>query len=186
MKQKRFLLPLNIQYFAEEKPAEPTPTEPQPPNEPEVKYTQADIDRIVGERLAREKAKAEKAIADAKAEAERKQLEEQNEFKALYEAEKAAREQAERERQAERLQATKQSLLLNAGYTADKLPDLLDFVIGDDEEAVKASVEKLVKVAPPKAAPVDPAVSGGGGRQQPEQKTAVDYGRELFTKRIKK
>lgn len=153
--------------------------------EEQPKYTQADIDRIVGERLAREKAKAEKAIADAKAEAERKKLEEANEFKALYEAEKAAREQEAQERQAERLETQKKSLLLEAGYSADALADLLELVTGDSDETVKASVERLVRIAPPKN-PADPAVSGGGQRQQATQKDATDYGRELFKKVIKK
>lgn len=149
------------------------------------KFTQADLERIVGERLAREKAKTQKQIDDAKAEAERAKLEEANEFKTLYEAEKAAREQERAQANAERLNAKKHSLLLEAGYPADKLTDLLDFVLGDDEEAVKASVEKLVRVAPPKAAPIDPAVSGGN-RQQATQKDPKDYGRDLFQRVTKK
>lgn len=153
--------------------------------EVEAKYTQQDIDRIVGERLAREKAKSDKAVEEAKAEAERKKLEESNEFKALYEAEKQAREQVERERHAERLQTTKQSLLLSAGYASDKIADLMDFVTGDDEESAKESVEKLVRVAPPKAAPVDPS-NNGGQRQQPTQKDGKDYGRDLFKSITKK
>lgn len=148
-------------------------------NAEQPKYTQADIDRIVGERLAREKSKAEKAIADAKAEAERKKLEEANEFKALYEAEKAAREQEAQERQAERLETQKKSLLLEAGYSADALADLLELVTGDSDETVKASVERLVRIAPPKN-PADPAVSGGGQRQQPSHETLADKGRKRF------
>lgn len=182
---ERLLLPLNLQFFSEEPPAEPTP--PNEPQEPEApKYTQADIDRIVGERLAREKTKSDKAVADAKAEAERKKLEESNEFKALYEAEKQAREQVERERHAERLLTTKQSLLLNEGYASDKIADLMDFVTGDDEESAKASVEKLVRVAPPKAAPVDPA-QGGHLRQSPQQNDGgYEAAREKARKLLKR
>lgn len=173
------LLRLNLQYFSEEPPAEPpTPVDPPTPT-----YTQADIDRIVGERLSREKQKADKAIQDAKDEAERQKLAEEGKFKALYEAEKQTRENLEQERQTERLHTTKQSLLLEAGYTADKLADLLDFVTGDDEEGVKASVEKLVRVAPPKAPPVDPAVNGGN-RQQPEQQDGTELGKAMY-ERIK-
>lgn len=176
------LLRLNLQYFSDEPPAEPpTPVDPPTPT-----YTQADIDRIVGERLAREKQKADKAIEEAKAEAERKRLEEENRFKELYEQSQATIAEIESRVQAERLATKKQSLLIEAGYPADKLADLLDFVTGDDEEGVKASVEKLVRVAPPKAPPVDPAVSSGGNRQQATQKDAGDYGRELFKKVIKK
>lgn len=175
------LLRLNLQYFSEEPPAEPpTPVDPPAPT-----YTQADIDRIVGERLAREKQKAEKAVEEAKAEAERKRLEESNEFKALYEQSQARIAEIEAQAKAAELLAKKQSLLLEAGYPADKLADVLGFITGDDEETVKASVERFKSVAPPTPAYVDPA-AGGGGRQQPEQKDASDYGRELFKKVIKK
>jgi hypothetical protein len=147
--------------------------------EVDAKYTQQDIDRIVGERLAREKAKSDKAVAEAKAESERKQLEEQSEFKTLYEKSQLELEDIRNQAQAERLNTKKQSLLLEAGYPADKLADLLDFVTGDDEEAVKASVEKLARVAPPKAAPIDPAVSGGN-RQQATQESLKEKGRKRF------
>lgn len=149
----------------------------------EPKFTQADLERIVGERLAREKAKTQKQIDDAKAEAERIKLEEANEYKALYEAEKARVAEIEAQAHAERLSAKKQSLLLEAGYPADKLADLLDFVTGDDEEAVKASVEKLTRVAPPKAPPIDPAVSGGN-RQAPKQDDGTELGKAMY-ERIK-
>lgn len=179
----KLLLPLNLQFFAEGDPID-TPTDPQPPAD-EPKFTQADLERLIGERLAREKAKTQKQIDDAKAEAERIKLEEANEYKALYEAEKARVAEIEAQAQAERLATKKQSLLLEAGYPADKLADLLDFVTGEDEEAVKASVEKLARVAPPKAPPIDPAVSGGG-RQQATQKDPKDFGRDLFKSITKK
>ena len=169
------LLRLNLQTFSEEPPAEPDPPTPT--------YTQADIDRIVGERLAREKQKADKAIEEAKAEAERKRLEESNEFKALYEAEKASREQIELQMRNNELHAKKQSLLLEAGYPADKLADVLGFITGDDEETVKASVERFKSVAPPTPAYVDPA-AGGSGRQQPEQKDGTEIGKAMY-ERIK-
>ena len=147
--------------------------------EVDAKYTQQDIDRIVGERLAREKAKSDKAVAEAKAESERKQLEEQNEFKTLYEKSQLELEDIRNQAQAERLNAKKQSLLLEAGYPADKLADLLDFIKGDDEEAVKASVEKLIRVAPPKALPIDPAVSGGN-RQTPKQDDGTEASKAMY------
>ncbi|MCG7345317.1 DUF4355 domain-containing protein [Sporosarcina sp. ACRSL] len=168
------LLRLNLQFFAEEPPAEP----------PAPTYTQADIDRIVGERLAREKAKADKAVEEAKAEAERKRLEEESEFKTLYEQSQARIAEIEAQAKAAELAAKKQSLLLEAGYSADKLADVLPFIMGADEDEVKASVERFKAVAPPTPAYVDPA-TGGGGRQQPEQKDPKDLGRELFKNRKK-
>ena len=116
-------------------------------------------------------------------EAETKRLEEANEFKALYEQSQARIAEIEAQAKATELNAKKQSLLLEAGYTADKLADLLDFVTGDDEEGVKASVEKLVRVAPPKALPVDPAVNGGN-RQQPDQQDGTELGKAMY-ERIK-
>lgn len=173
------LLRLNLQYFSEEPPAEP----PTPADPPTPTYTQADIDRIVGERLAREKQKAEKAVEEAKAEAERKRLEESNEFKALYEQSQARIAEIEAQAKAAELLAKKQSLLLEAGYPADKLADVLGFITGDDEETVKASVERFKSVAPPTPAYVDPA-AGGGGRQQPEQKDGTELGKAMY-ERIK-
>lgn len=173
------LLRLNLQFFSEEPPADPAP----PTDPPAPTYTQADIDRIVGERLAREKAKSEQAIADAKAEAERKRLEEEAEFKTLYEQSQARIAEIEAQAKASALDAKKQSLLLEAGYPADKLADVLGFITGDDEDEVKASVERFKGVAPPAPAYVDPA-TGGGGRQQPEQKDGTELGKTMY-ERIK-
>lgn len=177
------LLRLNLQYFSEDDGGEGDSKPPADP--PTPTYTQADIDRIVGERLAREKQKAEKAVEEAKAEAERKRLEESNEFKALYEQSQARIAEIEAQAKAAELLAKKQSLLLEAGYPADKLADVLGFITGDDEETVKASVERFKSVAPPTPAYVDPA-AGGSGRQQPEQKDARDFGRDLFKSITKK
>ena len=175
------LLRLDLQTFAEPNP-EPAP-EPEPtPEEP--KFTQADLDRAIGERLAREKAKSDKAIEDAQAEAERKRLEEESEFRTLYEAEKVAREQVEAQVKANELTAKKQALLIEAGYSADKLTDVLGFITGDDEDAITASVERFKAVAPPSPTYVDPG-AGNGARKTPEQKEITDYGRELYDRVFK-
>ena len=57
-------------------------TAPAPVNAetPEAKFTQADLDRILGERLAKEKQRTEAAAAKAREEAERKAAEEQGKF----------------------------------------------------------------------------------------------------------
>lgn len=180
--EKPKFLRLDLQTFAEPNP-EPTP-EPEPtPTPAEPSYTQADIDRIVGERLAREKAKADKAIAEAKAEAERKKLEEEAEFKTLYEQSQARIAEIEAQAKANELTAKKQTLLIEAGYPADKLADLLGFITGDDEDAITASVERFKNVAPPVPSYVDPA-TGGGARKQPEQKDGTEIGKAMY-ERIK-
>ena len=175
-------LRLDLQTFAESGEGDTPPAEPKEP--PTPTYTQADIDRIVGERLAREKAKSEQAVADAKAEAERLRLEGESEFKTLYELSQARIAEIEAQAQASELAAKKQALLLEAGYPADKLADVLAFITGDDEDTIVASVERFKAVAPPKPLPVDPAL-GGGGRQQPEQKDGTELGRELYERVFK-
>lgn len=173
------LLRLNLQFFSEEPPADPA--EPPAPT-----YTQADIDRIVGERLAREKAKSDQAVADAKAEAERKRLEESNEFKALYEQSQARVAEIEAQAKANELQAKKQSLLLEAGYPADKLADVLAFITGADDDEVKASVERFKAVAPPAPLPVDPALGGSGRQLPPAQDDGYEAARERARKLLKR
>jgi len=173
------LLRLNLQFFSEEPPADPPATAT-------ISMTQAEFDRAIGERLAREKAKTEKAVEEARAEAERKRLEDEAKFKELYEAEKAAREQVEAKARAAEMLAKKQALLLEAGYSADKLADIFGFITGDDEESVKASVERFKAVAPPTPAYVDPT-TGGGGRQQPGQKDdSYEKARERARKLLKR
>lgn len=176
---ERLFLPLNLQFFSEEPPAEPnepTPQEPQEPTKPQkVEFTaeqQAHIEKMLKERLERDRKKRED-------EAEKQRLLESNEFKALYEAEKSAREKVEQERAAEKLQQSKLTQLIEAGYTSDKIADLIELVIGEDEDSVKASIERLIKVAPPKPTPVDPTPSGGS-RQQPSQETLKEKGRKRF------
>jgi beta-glucosidase-like glycosyl hydrolase len=112
-------------------------------------------------------------------EAETKRLEEENRFKELYEQSQARIAEIEAQAKAAELLAKKQSLLLEAGYPADKLADVLGFIAGDDEETVKASVERFKSVAPPTPAYVDPA-AGGGGRQQPEQKDGTEISKTVY------
>lgn len=175
-------LRLDLQTFAQGGAGDPPPTDPIDP--PAPTYTQVDIDRIVGERLAREKAKAEKAVEDAKAEAERKRLEEESEFKTLYEQSQARIAEIEAQAKVEALVTKKKELLIAAGYSADKLTDVLGFITGDDEDAITASVERFKNVAPPTPTYVDPG-AGNGAKKTPAQKEVTDYGRELYERVFK-
>lgn len=188
IEQKPKLLRLDLQTFAEPNPAEPTPTpEPEPaPTPAEPQYTQADIDRIVGERLAREKAKTDKVIAEAQAEAERKKLEEASEFKALYEAEKLAREQVEEASRKSALEAKKQALLIGAGYTAEKLTYAMKHITVDDADELEAKIEELILFAPPTPAYVDPAAGGGRRQNPPKQDDGYEAARERARKLLKR
>lgn len=55
------------------------------PADTEARFTQADLDKMIGDRLAREREKAQKEAAKAQAEAERKALAENQEWKTLAE-----------------------------------------------------------------------------------------------------
>lgn len=96
---------------------EPTPpqTPATPPESPanrgqaadkeERRFTQADLDRLIDERLKREREKSAKAAEKAKADAEAKALEEGNQFKEL--ADKRAAKIAELEAQASEMETVR-------------------------------------------------------------------------------
>jgi hypothetical protein len=72
-------------------------------------FTQADLDRLIDDRLKRERTKAEESAKKAREEAEAKALEEQKEFQKL--AEQRAAKVAELEPQAEKAQRFETALL---------------------------------------------------------------------------
>lgn len=137
----------------------------------EPKFTQADLDRIVKERLAREKRKAEE-------EAEKRRKEEEGEYKELYET--SQKEFAEFKRK-----NTVETLMLKAGYTEEQVGRYAKFVDGDEESDIKASLDVLIEDIPPTT--VERREPGAGPRikQEPTPKDGVEYGKELLS-RIKK
>lgn len=175
MKEITKLLPLNLQFFAE--PGEPTDPPADPPNggEPEKRFTQADIDRIVKERIERERKKAEEAIAKEREEAEKKKLEEANEYKTLYEKEKAEKEAIRKEAEQTRLESLKTNLLVNAGYTGEQLERVRKYIVGADEESLKASLEEVKADIPPKSTGVDPSVNNSE-KHTPPAKDLAEHG----------
>lgn len=113
-------------------------------------------------------------------EAERKKLEEQNEYKALYE-----KAQAELEKiKMSALDAKKDALLAQAGYTSEQIERYRKYLTGETDEELKESLKVLMTDIPPKkVAYVDPSV-GNTEKQQPKPKDSTDIGRSLF-KRLK-
>jgi predicted transcriptional regulator len=109
-------------------------------------------------------------------EAERKKLEEQNEYKALYE-----KAQAELEKlKMSALDAKKDALLAQAGYTSEQIERYRKYLTGENEDELKASLETLIADIPPKKiVGVDPSV-GNNEKQQPKPKDAADVGRSIF------
>lgn len=182
-------LRLNIQFFAEEGDDNPSETNDAASDEVETKvdaeqsgkkdeaekaYSADDVNRIVQERLARERKKAEE-----KAEAER--LEEQGEYKDLLEKERAkVRELEEAKALAERKQSI-QSKLAAKGLSGEEVTKYAKYVekLVDSDEEIDGAVNEVYGdfVAVKQASYQDPS-AGFGDSEQPEQKSAEEIGRE--------
>lgn len=114
---KKFL-PLNLQFFAED-----PQDNPEPNNNGDKTFTQEDVNRIVSERLAKEKAKYE---ANSQAKTQKR------------EAELSKREQELLTRE---LKATARETLMNKNLPKD----LLDVVNYSSEEEMNKSIDILAK-----------------------------------------
>lgn len=181
---QRFRLPLDLQLFGEggddgadkggEGDGEQKPVK--------VEFTaeqQAHIDALVKDRLARERKKFDDEKSAAQAEAERKEREKNEEYKALYESAQAELERTRTEAKTAELAATKTRLLVEAGYSADQLTRVSKYVVGDDEDAIKASIAEVIADMPPKTSGVDPN-PGNGRKQDPKPGDLTDEGKALF------
>lgn len=186
----RYRLPLDLQLFAEETPPADDPEKTTPPSEdPPKTFTQEELDRIVAERIARERKKTEKFADydDVKAKlAEYEKAEEERQKAEMsvaerLEAEKAAALQAAEEAKAERdkaLQAANKRLI-NAEFktsarehnipadrlnAALKLADLSGVTVDDDGNAqgVEDAVKALVEANPYLVEKAQPKQIGGG------------------------
>lgn len=153
---------MNLQLFAE--PAEPAPAaDPEQPTtvtEPmnEQTFTQAEVDRIVNQRLARAQRDAERRVeqarSEARSEAERlaQMTSEQRVQHEREQAEKAAREResalAQREAELTRreLRAEATDTLTSRGLPAG-LAEILNFTSADACAASIDSVEKVFRAA---------------------------------------
>jgi hypothetical protein len=190
--KSKFYLPMYLQHFSEDPnlgganapvdppadpPAEPTNTGGDPEPKPEPKFTQDDIDRIVKERLEREKRKRDEALKQQQDEAERKRLEEEQKYKELYE-----KLQGDLEAQrATALQVRKEALLAQAGYSEEQAKTLVKLIEGDDDEALKSSLEGVKALFPPtKEKPYGDPNPGNGGKQVPKKKDLEDKGRSVY------
>lgn len=182
-------MPLDIQFFAEGDPPTDPPQDPptDPPATPPTPegagktFTQEDVDRIVKERLEREKRKADEKAEQARKEAERKALEEQGKYKEMYEA-------LQKDLQAQKaqvLEARKETLLLGAGYTQEQANRYKKFLTGETEEELATALTALIEDIPPKASGVDPATHGNGQRQTPPAEEPYAFGKSIY-ERLKK
>lgn len=151
--------PFNLQLFAEESAPDLTPDEPEnaPKSSEEEKgektFTQAELDKIVKDRLKRAEKENQKKIEEARTEAQKlaKMNEEQ---KKAYEQEKIQTENenlknqiAQLEKQAQRTELSKSAAtILQENHKITATQDILDFVVGETAEDTNVRIEKLVSV----------------------------------------
>ena len=143
-------------------------------------FTQAEVEGLIRERLARASEKAAKQAEQAKSEAERKAAEEQGEFKRLYEQAKAEAEQAKAEAERIRLETLRERIGREAG-----LPDALTKrLIGADETELRADAEALAASLPKPATSGTDAGRGTSGGKQPPQLYQRYGGKEELAARL--
>lgn len=180
MKVVRKLRKLDLQLFAQD----PTPVDPpavdpiDPPKEPvdnKIPYDRFKAKVDEANELKRKLAE----IEQAKEEAERKKLEEANEFKSLYEKTQSELEAIKREAESTKLENLKTNLLVQAGYTGEQLERVRKYIVGANEDELKSSLEELTKDIPPKSGGVDPSVHNPQ-RQQPQPKDLTEEGRSTY------
>ncbi len=118
-------------------------------------------------------------IERAQEEAKRKELEEQNDYKTLYEQ---ALEQAAQAK-AESIGIKKNALLAAAGYSEEQTKLLAKLVDGESDEEIAESIKLLKATIPVQDEYGDPSAFNGA-KQKPETVGADELGAKVF-ERIK-
>lgn len=169
----------NAPVTEEQAPDKPTAgeqqQESQAPAPQERTFTQADVDRLIGERLAKERSKAETMATKAREEAERKAAEEQGKYQELYE--KAKRESAELE---SKLKAAEIASIKRDVAARLNMPTALALRLqGDDEASIEADAKSLMAALPKPAAP---NINSGTGNGATPPKDEYAFDRETYVR----
>lgn len=123
--------------------------------QPEARFTQADVDRILKERLAAEQRRAQQRAEEEKAKAS-------GEWQKVAEAQAARVQELEQTLREQQLQAWR----IAAGAKHNLPPELAERLRGDTPEALEADAKALAKLVPPPivpgsvAQPADPRSNG--------------------------
>lgn len=163
-----------------EKRHEQAPPATEPPKGDEAKFTQADLDRIVGERLARKDRDAEHELTELRKAKTR-----------LDELEDAAKSEEQRQRDAAQAaadalrEAQAEATRYRAAATHGIAGDYIDLLGGGDEKTVNANAERLGELIKAKAEldalkAVDDARPVDTGRPRPNLRpgaTPADHAR---------
>ena len=149
----------NAQEQQAQAPDQPTAGDTQPvAAQAERTFTQADVDRIITERLTKEKAKAESMATKAREDAERKAAEEQGKFRELYEA--AQQRIAETEA---RLKAAEIASIKREVASRLNMPQALaNRLQGETLEDIESDAKDLMAALPKPAAPNINSGTGNG------------------------
>lgn len=118
------------------------------PNEETLTLTQSALDKIIADRLARQKAQFDATQKKAADEAQRKAQEEQGQYKALYDGLKADYDALQLQ-----VQKAEREALCAKVAAKHRLPDDLALrLMGETEEELTADAERIAKhLAPPTA-----------------------------------
>lgn len=201
------LLRLNLQHFADGGQGEGNPTESQPESDantnPEgsqgeshtegetgkntnegyqntINMTQEEFNKVIEDRLARERKKQEGKQQKERDESERKRLEENEEYKEL--AGNLQKQLDEQKKQS--LDTKKTALLAQAGYTEKQVDYLKDTVKGESDDDMKSSIDELKEIIEPKTVTYGDPSAGNTTRNKPEKRDAEEIGASAF-ERIK-
>lgn len=169
---------------AEGNPIEPNKDglapETKPTGDKKIELTQEQIDAMIEGRLQRERNKQAEKLAAEKAEAERKRLEENQEFKSLADEYKAELEKLKEDARKAEILGKKTQLLAKAGYTPEQVERYAKFVDGETDDEMQAAVDLLKQDVPPTPGYVDPKSTGNSSRQSPPPKDKEEKGRSYF------
>lgn len=129
-----------------------------PNSEAPKTFTQADIDRILSERLAQAQRTAEAKVKKAQAEAEQKALAEQGKYEELYKATQAQLAEAQRT-----AQEAQNALMRREVAAKHNLPSaLVDRLRGETLEELDEDAKALMAALPKPSAPNINGAAGNG------------------------
>lgn len=136
----------------------PTAGDTQPVAQTERTFTQQDVDRIINERLAKERTKAESMATKAREEAERKAAEEQGKYQELYEAAQKRIVDTEARLRAAEIASIKRDVAQRLSMPIA----LAQRLQGEDEASIEADAKALMAALPKPAAPNINSGTGNG------------------------
>jgi hypothetical protein len=113
--------------------------------EPEKKYSDKEVDSIIDKKYAKWKAEQEKAVSEAKTEAE-KLAKMDAEQKREHALKKLQEENEQLKKTAHRVELSKTASGILAEHKIEATEDILNFVVGNDAEATQSNIDKFVGI----------------------------------------